>query len=230
MKKIILLLLLITAFFRVNGQSRQESIQKANVLCNDLEKLNLDIDVMYNCLNVLNNDSLKYLMDIFKLEGKAAKGRIRDAAKIQRLINGFAAKITNNIKHIGDALPVGATCFHEYLNKELQDYIHSLEMLKTKMNGLVEGNVYSDNEFILAYHYMSSSRANLMAAMDNLYRYHVLRKEAQVQLPMKIDEVELRIGEAKKEINKNTNKQSVVWGVLGGVIGGIVGGLIMLNN
>lgn len=109
-----------------------------------------------------------------------------------------------------------------YTNKELKDYLQSLDGLTLEMSllfGRDSGNklnVFNNANCINAYYSMTQSRSLLLAALDNLQRYYFLGAKAdligdsvhvvqtsQSQLSTSVNKVDGSVDDVKRIANKS---------------------------
>ena len=148
-----------------------------------LESFDRDLDTLSRSIDRMNETLKNY-----KIAFNAKRNNL--ANNLSRECNQSANEIEKNIDSIMNASfykkgkeSADSSFLYYYTNKELNDYLESLEAVKREMEYLCKGrsgtefpnlNAFSSNNFLNAYYYMSESRSLLLAAMDNLQRHYSL--------------------------------------------------------
>jgi hypothetical protein len=139
------------------------------------EIIEKDIDTLYPRIDTLND----YLQIFIKrFETCVVRGNDEGAnAMLDAMILQDTLKIEAEICKIqkqpfyGDSIKTDRSLYF-YINKELKDYLNSLELLKDESLHLMDSdcilNAFSENNCLNAYHYMSICRSLLLARLDNV--------------------------------------------------------------
>jgi hypothetical protein len=186
--------------------------------CSPRSSLKEDVKRMYAFLNDLDRMYVQQMMTLYYVDSNRVSGKPTNPL-IERQQPTISA-IFRDIKEIEQMFPClklnpESSCLCYHLNKEINDYIGSLNLFAdatrlviTPPNGSM--NAFYNSEFVKAFHYMSSSRASLMAAMDNLQRHQEL---VEINLEMKKAVID-SIASARDDIKGTVKKETRKWGLI----------------
>jgi len=170
-----------------------------------LETFGKDLDTLSNLISKLNDSditSLKKEFDTVRQPGCDSKLRKEFKTKIR---GKYQDDIEENIESIRDCnfYKIKPSSFlYYYINKELNDYISTLEAFMVEAKELISEDhtmsVFNNSNFLNAYFNVSISRSLLLAAMNNLERYFLLGsvadeiKETSLSMTNSVNEISCR--------------------------------------
>lgn len=258
MYKIILFIVFAASMLNCSGQSPLN--------CRFCDSLHIttfprDLNKLYQYIDGLRTHTLIPFKELFDACHRAGNSQSLNR-RLDSMVDSTVSAVQANIDSIkNDPLyihkpPTDTTCLLYYTNKELNDYIASLQSITGLVKTLLDTNQkvlvlneFNNINFLSSYYSMFESRSLLLSAMDNLEHFLALKDTLGIQtrwIAGKVDsgrrEVSAEISTVRKQVDsvlptqlnnmqvgiqENTRKNSMIWGIAGGLIAGLVSGLIV---
>ncbi len=160
-----------------------------------------DVDTLSSSINNINV-ILKNYKTAFDDYRNNVTGDFKNACKNDTSdLKSCIQSIQNRSFYQKGLLSQDSSFLYYYTNKELNNYLESLNTINTEMEKLCRPgnlNAFSSNNFLNAYYYMSESGSLLLAAMDNLERYYSLGSIADA-----INDTSISINETSNITQRN---------------------------
>jgi len=148
-----------------------------------LKNFDTDLNTLSKFIDSTNNVLKRYKLAFDAKRSDRPNSLGNECNRDPQLIDKYIEGIETASFYKKGQLSIDSSFLYYYTNKELNDYIESLNAVQREMEYLCKGgsqrafpnlNAFSSNNFLNAYYYTSESRSLLLAAMDNLERHYSL--------------------------------------------------------